>query len=64
MKRSTETRKPKTSRNEAKSRARQSRATMSEAESSDLAPRKRYTRKDEPENHTRLQTGKKGHVTY
>ena len=40
------------------------RATMSEAESSDAPARKVRTRKDEPENHTRLEGGKKGHVTY
>jgi hypothetical protein len=40
------------------------RATMSEKESSDAPSRKRTARKDEPENHTRLQGGKKGHVTY
>ena len=40
------------------------RSTMGEAESSDAPPRKRTTRKDEPENHTRLAGGKKGHVTY
>jgi hypothetical protein len=32
---------------------RRERATMSERESSDAPPRKRSTKKDEPENHTR-----------
>jgi hypothetical protein len=40
------------------------RSTMSERESSDAPSRKRTTRKDEPEDHTRLRGGKKGHVTY
>jgi len=40
------------------------RATMGERESSDAPSRKRTTKKDEPENHTRLMGGKKGHVTY
>jgi hypothetical protein len=40
------------------------RSTMSERESSDALSRKRATKKDEPENHTRLMGGKKGHVTY
>jgi hypothetical protein len=40
------------------------RSTMSERESSDGPSRKRTTRKDEPEDHTRLQGGRKGHVTY
>ena len=39
-------------------------STMSERESSASPSRKRFTRKDEPENHTRLMEGKKGHVTY
>ena len=43
---------------------RSERSTISERESSDAPSRKRYTRKDEPENHTRLTAGKKGHVTY
>ena len=40
------------------------RSTMSERESSDAPSRKRNSRKDEPEDHTRLQGGRKGHVTY
>ena len=45
-------------------RPRRERSTMSERESSDAPSRKRLTRKNEPENHTRLMGGKKGHVTY
>ena len=45
-------------------RPRRERSTMSERESSDAPSRKRTTKKDEPENHTRLVGSRKGHVTY
>ena len=57
------TRTTKTAEAHAKGRER-GRSTANETEASDAPPRKRATKKDEPENHTRLANGKKGHVTY